>query len=419
MFLGLILEKKFKREELNLGRGISITALSFIIFSILGAIPLGFAMNNVPVHQKILDSFFESVSGLTTTGLSIFKTVETLPKSTLFWRSELQWLGGMGIILIFLSIFRGLPTSSLALYQAQGFTEKIEPSIKHTTQVLLKIYVIYTLLGIGLLYLAGLNAFESVNIAFTSISTGGFAVTDNFYNDNIPALAVISILMILGSINFILHDKLFKRKFGDFIQNIEVKSFFIFLAVIIAIAYLKTGDLKISIFHMVSAITATGFVITDLSKIGEVVLLVTIIAMTIGSFAGSTAGGIKQLRFIISLKSVFWMVKKFTSPNKAIIPFKLGNMIIDDETVKVTQIFITTYLGILVAGSLVLSFLGYSISDSMFQIASAEGTAGLNSVPIYNMPALGKITLIIAMFLGRLEIFPVLILIRKAIEKKR
>ncbi|MBW6451646.1 MAG: TrkH family potassium uptake protein [DPANN group archaeon] len=416
ILLGVLLEKSFKREELTLGRGIALTALSFVVFSLLGSIPFGFLIENMHTNTNIIDPLFESVSGFTTTGLTIFKSVEILPKSILFWRSMTQWLGGMGIIIIFLSLLRGLPTSSIALYQAQGLPEKTEPSINQTTKVMLKIYLTYTILGIIALYLAGLNLFDATNTTFTAISTGGFAVVDTFYDNNL-ILGIISILMLLGSINFILHDKLFKKRFKEFIESIEVKSFSIFLLTIITLTYISTGMLKISIFEMISTLTATGFSITNISLLGAPIILIMIISMIVGSFAGSTAGGIKQLRFFVSIKSTIWTIQKFISPKNAIIPFKIGKTVVDEDTIKVTQIFVITYLGILVLGTIMLSFSGYSLEDSLFQAASAQGTVGLNTVPIHDMPLFGKITLICMMLLGRLEIFPIFILIKKSLEK--
>lgn len=415
IFLGVFLEKSFKREELNLGRGIALTALSFVTFSMLGAIPLACMTAEMGTYSGIIDPVFESVSGFTTTGLTIFSSVENLPKSVLFWRSQTQWLGGMGIILIFLSLLRGLPTSSIALYQAQGLSEKTETSVNMTTKVMLNIYMTYTLLGISALFIAGLDLFEAINTTFTAISTGGFTVVDSFYQDS-TILAIVSVLMVLGSINFILHDKLFRMRFREVIGSVEVKSFFTFLIVIIALAYAFTGMPKISIFGMISTLTATGFSIVDVSQLKAPVILIMIISMIVGSFAGSTAGGIKQLRFVVSIKSVFWTIRKFISPKKSIIPFKIGGNVIDDDTIKITQIFVITYIGIIVIGTIIFSFIGYPLQDSLFQVASAQGTVGLSTIPIHDIPAIGKITLISIMLLGRLEIFPIFILIKKVLE---
>ena len=144
IFMGIFLEKYFRRETLDLSRGLVLTALTFIIFSVLGSIP--FMLMDGPAMSPV-DAVFESVSGFTTTGLTVFSDVETLPKSILFWRSEMQWIGGMGIIILFLSILRGLKTSSIALYSAQGYNERLEPTIKETSRKMIKIYGTYSILG--------------------------------------------------------------------------------------------------------------------------------------------------------------------------------------------------------------------------------------------------------------------------------
>ncbi|MCK5234839.1 MAG: TrkH family potassium uptake protein, partial [Candidatus Aenigmarchaeota archaeon] len=276
IFMGIFLEKYFERESLDLSRGLVLTALTFIMFSILGAIPFMLMEGGSSMHP--IDAVFESVSGFTTTGLTVFSDVETLPKSILFWRSETQWIGGMGIIILFLSILSGLKTSSLALYSAQGYSERIEPTIKETTQKMVKIYGTYSILGFSALYLSGLPVFEAITTMFSAISTGGFTVVNVFYTSS-WTLAVVSILMILGSINFIIHDKIFKKKFDMVRNNVEIRSFFITLAIFILVAYTTTRSLEISVFQMISAMTATGFSITNVSMLAPVLIFITIIAM--------------------------------------------------------------------------------------------------------------------------------------------
>ncbi|MEA3229993.1 MAG: potassium transporter TrkG, partial [archaeon] len=357
VFMGIFLEKYFQKETLDLSRGLIITALTFIMFSILGAIP--FMLMDTGNQMSTIDALFESVSGFTTTGLTVFSSVETLPKSILFWRSEMQWLGGMGIIILFLSILRGLKTSSIALYSAQGYHDKIAPTIKETSQKMIKIYLVYSILGASLLYLSGISVFEAMTTMFSAISTGGFTVVDQFYT-NSWTLAVVSVLMILGSINFIIHDKIFKKQFSIVKNNIEIKSFFIILTAFISLAYLVSGSLGISAFQMISAMTATGFCITNVSMLAPAVIFMIIMAMVMGSSSGSTAGGIKQLRLIFGLKSIIWAVKKTTYPKDAIIPFKINGECIDEDVIKITQIFIFTYILILVLGTLGLVLYGYT-----------------------------------------------------------
>ncbi|MCK4927722.1 MAG: TrkH family potassium uptake protein, partial [Candidatus Aenigmarchaeota archaeon] len=415
IFLGIFLEKYFRRETLDLSRGLVITALTFIMFSVLGSIP--FLLMDAGEPLGVVDALFESVSGFTTTGLTVFSDVESIPKSILFWRSETQWVGGMGIIILFLSILRGLKTSSMALYSAQGYDERIEPTIKETSQKMVKIYLTYSLFGAFALYLTGLSLFEAIATMFSAISTGGFTVVNQFYTAN-WTLAVVSVLMILGSINFIIHDKIFKKKFDMVRNNVEIQSFFITLGIFILVAYTMTRSLEISVFQMISAMTATGFSITNVSMLAPVLIFITIIAMVVGSSSGSTAGGIKQLRIILAFKSVVWAIKKTTLPKDAVIPLKLNGEPVKDDIARITQVFIFTYLTILGLGALGMMFYGYTPIASVFQVASAMGTVGMSVINIGACEAGVKMILMVCMFLGRLEIFPIFVIIEKMIMRR-
>jgi len=316
----------------------------------------------------------------------------------------------MGIIIIFLSVLKSVRTSSMNLFQSQGLSEKIEASIISTARFILKIFLVYTIIGIIALFATGLPLFDSIATTFTALSTGGFTVVDNFYT-NPFTLIVVSILMILGSINFILHSKLFKRNYHDFFNNMEVRSIFLMLVAFISLGFIITKSFGISAFQMISALTATGFSITDMSALPATFIFFVILAMIIGSSSGSTAGGIKQMRFIIIFRSIFWTVKKTISPPNAVIPFKLQGRTMENRVIRTTGIFIFTYIFVLIIGSIILMFHGYTPQESIFQTASAEGTVGLNIIDIPSSAPTVKITLMVVMLLGRLEIFPLLILV--------
>lgn len=413
LFVGIFLEKVFKREELTLERGLAITALSFVVFSILGSLPyIYYSGASLP---SLLNALFESLSGFTTTGLTTIASVEGLSKSLLFWRSLTQWMGGAGIIIIFLSLLRGLRTTSMFLYRAQGFAEKLDATVAGTTKRMLNIYSAYTLLGIILLLASGLPLFDSVATTLTAISTGGFTVVNTFYTGSLT-LAVVCLLMVLGSINFMLHDRLFRRRFRAFVRNVEVRSFFVMVALLIAVSFYATGSLKVSIFEFVSALTATGFSITPVAALAPLVIVLIIMAMIVGSSSGSTSGGMKQLRLVLSLKSVLWAVRRISAPRSAVVPFKVGGEPVELETARLTGIFVFAYLAILALGSLPLIAAGYTPLDSVFQTASAQGTVGLSVIDLSAAPWFVKLDLMAVMLLGRLEIFPILILVKTVLE---
>ncbi len=417
LFCGVILDKNFRRAQLDLNEGLTLTAITFIFFSFIGSIPY------YPIFAGsdalVLNSFFEAMSGFTTTGLTVIEDTSAIPKSILFWRSETQWLGGIGIIIIFLSILSRLRTSSTSLYEAQGYTEKLEPTIYHTTRRMMKIYFTYSIIGMLLLRLSGLDLFEAVTTTFSSISTGGFIVrSDIFTTAGDATLAVICILMLTGSINFMIHDKIFKMHIKDALRNVEVRSMAATIIISSVVIYILTYETKISIFQTISAITATGFTLTEIAPLATPVIVILTILMYIGSSSGSTAGGIKQMRLIISLKTVPWTIKKMISPRNAIIPLKIQGTPIDENTIRLTGTVIFTYTVALVIGTMILIFAGYSATESFFQVTSAQGTVGLNIIDIAQAGAITKITLILNMLLGRLEIFPILILISNIFSRR-
>ncbi|MCJ7471745.1 MAG: hypothetical protein MUP02_02890, partial [Actinobacteria bacterium] len=258
LLLGLILlwlEKRRNPErsplslsQLNLPDALILVSLSFLILPLISAISF------LPsFHYNFLNAFFESVSGFTTTGLTLYSSLEGLPRSLLLWRAETQWIGGIGIITLFLFIISRLKfhgqkedpqiEATSALYRAQGF-EKIEPSLVKSTKNILMIYGGYTFLGVILLYITGMSLFESISLSFTSISTGGFIITDSLQATNLQ-LIILSLLMLAGSMSFIAHNDLLRRKFRSFLSSFEKNIFFIFLLLSIGLTFIVFTDARV------------------------------------------------------------------------------------------------------------------------------------------------------------------------------
>jgi trk system potassium uptake protein TrkH len=424
--LGIVLIKVSsfieKGDELTLTGALMLTALSFLIIPVIGAISFMKMFD-----WNFLNALFESVSGFTTTGFSVLASLSDVPKSVLLWRAEIQWVGGIGIIMVFLFIFSRLRVHSYeaammkgeatqSLYQAQGFSEEFEPGLRKTTRNILIIYTGYTLLGIILLTLVGLPLFEATSVTFASLSTGGFSVKDQFYTNGLQ-LAVIALLMILGSVSFMMHNNLIRRKFKEFFSNLELRMFFVVLAVfsIIAIALIK--DVKMVLFNLTSALTTTGFAAGDIRLFPGLVIFLIMACMMIGGSVGSTAGGIKIFRLYTMVKAIPWFVKKLSNPQSAVIPFKLRKNVVKENFVLITEVFISCYFLILFIGVLIFMMLGHSFLDSSFQMLSGLGTVGLSTMNLASLHWVGKITLMIAMWLGRLEIFPLLVLINKIFKR--
>src|SRR5680860_716480 len=426
LLLGLILlwlEKRRNPErsplslsQLNLPNALILVSLSFLILPLISAISF------LPsFHYNFLNAFFESVSGFTTTGLTLYTHLEGLPRSLLLWRAETQWIGGIGIITLFLFIISRLKfygqkedtqiEATAALYRAQGF-EKIEPSLVKSTKSILMIYGGYTLLGVILLYITGMSLFESISLSFTSISTGGFIVTDSLQATNLQ-LIILSLLMLAGSMSFIAHNDLLRRKFRSFLSSLEKNIFFIFLLLSIGLTFIVFTDARMIFFELISAFTTTGYSITNISVLPPLFILLIMIGMIIGGSIASTAGGIKVSRIYSLLMMVPWMLKKLSSSKHAIIPLKINKQFMEEKDLLVITVFVTMYFLILLIGTIVFLLLGYGLLDSSFQMTSALGTVGLQTIELMAVPVMGKVVLVIAMLLGRLEIFPVLILVRK------
>ncbi|MBU1446168.1 hypothetical protein KKD70_02815 [Patescibacteria group bacterium] len=428
--MGLILilfTQKRKRDlgELNMKNGMILAALSFVILPLIGAIPFlsSFGFNFV-------DAYFESISGFTTTGLTLFESVSHLPKSLLMWRSEIQWMGGIGIVLFLLFLMTRInlnkedsysniakkTRSSMALYHSQGFSEKLESSLKHTLKNVMLIYISFTLLGIVMLWLVGLSLFDAVAMAFTSISTGGFSVIDTFYTDNLQ-LFVLSILMLIGAISFVTHNRLMQRKFKQYLLDYEKNILLIFIGSAVVLSLIVFPDIQIVLFQMISAFTTTGYSITNVALLPQLVILLIMTGMIIGGCTASTAGGIKVSRIYYLLRVIPWYVKKRSLPEHAVFSFKIHDENVDTWKLIGIGIYMITYLFILFLGTVIFMVFGFSFLDSSFQIISALGTVGLQTMDLTLINPFLKFTLILAMILGRLEIFPLLIAFRSILKK--
>ncbi len=418
--LGGILIYKFRKKEkepaMNFSQGLILAASSFIILPLLGAISF------LPSFDyKFLDAFFEAVSGFTTTGLTLYTSLAELPKSLLLWRAETQWLGGIGIIMVFLFIFSGLKNlrgdfvaidekaeSASAIYQSQGFSTQMEGGIHKTMKNILKTYFGFTALGIALLLLTGFSFIDAIGMSFTALSTGGFSMSDQFHNG--PwSLLVLELLMILGSISFITHGLLIERQWKRFLAAFEKNVFFVFVLLATAVSLIALFDLKIVFFEIISAFSTTGYTIAPVERFPQLFIMMIMAGMVIGGGFASTSGGIKVYRIYTLLRAIPWSIKKMMSPAEAVIPLKIDGKLVEVERVVSIAIFIFCYGAILLVGTTLFMIFGHSFFDSAFQMFSALGTVGLQTMPLAPLNFALKIVLMLAMLLGRLEIFPLLI----------
>ncbi|NOZ76516.1 MAG: TrkH family potassium uptake protein [Euryarchaeota archaeon] len=394
---------RFKRgAHLDRRRAFILTSVGWLLVAFIGEVPY------ILVHDaSLIDGYFEAMSGFTTTGMSVF-TPSELPRTLVLWRSLTEWIGGVGIILVLLVI---LAPSNVAskLYLAEARTDRVEPHIVETSRRIFYIYLYLTLLGILALYLAGASIFDAVNHSLTALPTGGFSPYDTSYTGMPAAIKVITaVLMLLGGISFIAHGMWMKRDFRGFLRNMELR-------VLLSLVLIFTGLLALdglapldSLFQAVSAITTSGFASTDISALSDLSKSYLIIMMNIGGSYGATASGIKIIRFIIVVNAVRWFIKKITMPSRAVIPFKVQGKTFSSEEVFVVLLFCLLYITFLIPSILIFLKLGHSFMDSVFMICSAQGNNGLVTLTQYT--DVEKLIMIFHMWIGRLEIIPVLIL---------
>ncbi len=431
LIFGFGFTRIFKKVDLDLSTAILLSALVWLILTAIGSVPyfLAYELVDKSIGLTPINGFFESMSGYTATGLTMYVHVEGLPMSILFWRSLTEWIGGVGVIVLFLTVLiRRSGTVAHKLYAAEGRSDRIVPSVIKTARQIWLIYLGYTLAGALALYALGMPFFDSLNHSMTALATGGFSVRDasiGAYN-NFAYMDVINVLMLLGGISFVLHSKILRFKIKEFLSNIEIATmFFIILFFSFAISlsqygfYFSPQGIQHSTFQSISALTGTGFATQDLSRWNDFSKFSLTILMIFGGGYGSTASALKLIRVAVLLYAVWWTAKKVLLPEHAVMRFKLGGKFYSWDELSSVALYAWLYLVVLVLGALVFMFSGHSAVDSLFEVASAEGNVGLSvGITSPTMPDYQKIVLIIEMWAGRLEIFPVLVLLFAPFKRK-
>ena len=408
-----------KIEDVNLRQAMISAAFIWLFASFVSVVPF-----MEIARMSFIDSYFESMSAWTGTGLTMMSNLESYPRVLLFWRAWMQWLGGIGIVLVALTVLIRPGVAAARLYRAEARSERILPNLANTAKVIFQIYFVLTLVGAYLYYINGMGPFDAITHSMTGLGTGGMSSHDAsigyFHSMSIEAITIF--LMIMGAVNFTVHYKVFKEKrLGPFFEDIQVRYMFIFLIpaiTLIAYGLVQYGDtiadsLRQAIFHAVSAITCTGFGISDLSKYPELSKFILALLMVIGGGAGSTAGGIKLIRFTLMYESLKWTIQQSILPKGAVIKRKVGNYIFTIEDLQEVTSFTMTYLAFLLFGTLyVMIRVKASLVDAFFEVASAQGNVGL-SVGITSpaLPPDVKTVLIVLMWVGRLEIFSILVFV--------
>ena len=426
-FIGIVLFISFKKEKLkiDLRQAFVLTFSSWILIAIFGSIPFIYSSSSL----SYTDAFFESVSGITTTGATVITNLDLLPEGILIWRSLLQWFGGIGIIVLALAILPTLQIGGMQLLHMEH-DDPYEKTIPKINQFVLEIILLYIALSIIcflLYYFNGMSGFDSIIHAMTTISTGGFSSHDlSFAYFDSQSIETVSILfMIIGSLPFVIYLQFIHGNINSFFKDEQIKLFFIILLIIILLTTLwlnlyKSLELsnafRLAIFNITSILTGTGYVNSNYSTWGSFGLVIMIVIMFIGGCAGSTTGGIKIFRLQLLFKGAKTQIKKLTQPH-AVLMMRFNGKSVTENTYNSIMGFFFMYIIIFILASISLSFFNLDFITAFSASASAISNVGPGigdivgpSSSYASIEAGAKWILAFTMLIGRLEIFTILVL---------
>ena len=424
-----------KSRALNSKDGFAIVSFAWLIIAFAGSLPF-YLSGTIP---NFTDAWFEAMSGVTTTGATIIGNpttlpnlpngIESMPHGILFWRSFLQWIGGMGIIVFTIAILPLLGVGGVQLFKAEvpgPVADKIRPRVKETAKILWMVYVGFTFLQFLLLGFAGMPWFDSICHAFTTMPTGGFSTQ----NASIAAYSnplihyVIIFFMFIAGVNFTLHFRAITGNFKSYFKDYEFKVYFFILFfattfIFFNISYseldLSHNTFRISLFQSLALMTGTGYANANYELWPFFSQLLLFFMMFFGAMGGSTSGGLKIARVILLIKYAASETRRMLH-SRAIIPIRIGDRTISDDVIRNTLGFFLIYLSFFVMTALVLTALNFDFLSSLSAAASAIGNVG----PAFGafgptdnyalLHPIGKWMMTFCMLLGRLEIFTIMVL---------
>ena len=422
-FLGLIGWFFSRGDDRELGQkdGFIIITFFWLVLSVAGSIPF------IISGMGFIDSFFESMSGITTTGATVLSGLDSLPESILFYRQLLQWMGGMGLIVLAIAVMPLLGIGGGQLYKTEipgaMNDQKMTPRIKETAQALWAIYLGLTICCALLYFLAGMNPFDAISHSLSTVSIGGFSTHDEsigYFNSSfIEAICII--FMLLSALSFTLHYfAIYKKKPLKYFYDPELRFFLSIMALIFVISLLinqfsnnNNGSIKDLLFHSVSIVTTTGFSIGDPSEWHSSIGFLFLVGAFIGACSGSVGGGVKSWRVLIMINYARINLMKMIHPN-AVISLKIGSKTVEDEVATSVWGFFSIYVISFMVLLLALLMTGLDFESSFSAIGACLNNLGPGlgevSQTYQSVTPAGKLILSFAMILGRLEIFTLLVL---------
>lgn len=430
--VGIVSTPKINRN-MHKREGFLVVSLIWVVFSVFGMLPAYWSCE-IP---NITDAFFETMSGFSTTGATIIQDVDNYPHGLMVWRCLQQWLGGMGIVVLSLAILPLITEGSMSLFSAEATgptKEKIHSKISLTAKIFWSTYIGLTSLNALFLWLGGMEVFDAICHALTTLSTGGFSTKGaglGYWGS--PNLEYITIVfMFLGGTNFTLFFYLFKGKFKKIFSNEELKYYILIILVFSLlifsslmlhhIEYSLENAVRDSLFYVVSMITTTGQITTNFMMWPPFVFTLLWIVMLLGASSGSTSGGIKVARIVLLVKNSYYEFKRQIHPN-AVIPVRYNDQIVQTQIINNVLAFVVVYMIVVLISTVLFTATGLNFEDAFGASASALGNVGpsIGTIGTGNFshftPA-AKWLMSFLMLVGRLELFTVLILLTPSFWKK-
>lgn len=424
--------KKPSCSNLYTRDGFVTVALSWIVMSIFGAMPFTLC-GDIPSY---VDALFETISGFTTTGASILSDVEALSRASIFWRSFTHWIGGMGVFVFIMAILPLMGGSTMNLMKAESpgpSVSKLVPHVKDTAKILYGMYIAITIIEICLLYAFGMPIFDSLCTTFGTVGTGGFGIKNDSIAGYSPAIQnIVTIFLILSGINYTFYFFIFSKKVKDAFRIEEVRWYLLIILAASGIIIYDTRHIYVTVgetvrhafFQVASIITTAGFATTDFDLWPSMSKTVIVILMFIGACAGSTGGGMKVSRLVILFKTIKKELSLIVHPRE-IRKIRIDGHVIEHSTLRATNVFLVIYFILLLSTTLLISVDEFDFTTNFTAVVSTLNNIGpgLNQVgPTQNFSiysAFSKFVLMFNMLAGRLELFPMMILLLPSTWKRK